>query len=313
NSFAGGSYTMRHTLLTNNKVEVELEPDKSRLANCGCAGGGGCTAGLLNSLGYNLEDGDTCEFDATFKFDQIDTNPLLAALADNGGLTETHAISHSAVSGAVDSPAVDTGGANCPNNDQRGSIRPADGNRDGTKDCDIGAYELFEITPDLQIANMVAPDTLVVGNNYTVTVTIANGAVDSDTSVVLATDALPAIVTFVSATATGGSVNTCAEAAGVVTCMIGDLGGTSSATVILTVTASNAGDAVIAASVTSTGEPDASVEPNNSASVLTKVNPVSSGGGGGGFCSYQPNGRFDPILPLLVLIGLGYATWRRRV
>ncbi len=32
----------------------------------------------------------------------------------------------------------------------------------------------------------------------------------------------------------------------------------------------------------------------------------------GGFCSYNPNGRFDPVLPALVLIGLGYLGLRRK-
>lgn len=32
----------------------------------------------------------------------------------------------------------------------------------------------------------------------------------------------------------------------------------------------------------------------------------------GGFCSYHPNGRFDPVLPALVLIGLGYLGLRRK-
>jgi CSLREA domain-containing protein len=308
-SFGDGTFTMSNTLLSNNKVEVELEPDKARLANCGCQGSD-CSV-LYVSEGYNLENGDTCNFDTTFKFDQNDTDPLLVALADNGGPTETHAITHSAVSGGIDSPAVDTGNnVNCPNNDQRGSIRPADGNGDGTKNCDIGAFELFEVTTDLQIANMVAPDTAKKGTNFTVTVTITNGSVNPDTSVELVTDALPSIVTFVSATATGGSVNNCAEVNGVATCTIGDLGGTSSATVTLTLTASAVGDATIAASVTSTAEPDASADQNNSASVLTKIN---TSGGGGGFCSYQPNGRFDPVLPLLLLIGLIYLVRKHRV
>ena len=32
-----------------------------------------------------------------------------------------------------------------------------------------------------------------------------------------------------------------------------------------------------------------------------------------GWCSYNPNGRFDPVLPALVLIGLGYLGLRRKV
>ena len=308
NSFGGGHFHMRNTLLANNLVSGRTIP----LANCGCSGGSPfCPPNIMVSQGYNLENGDSCDFAQTG--DQINTDPLLVALADNGGLTETHLIPHSAVSGAVDSPAVDTGDdSNCPNNDQRISMRPADGNGDGTKNCDIGAFELFEITADLQIANMVAPDSVTAGNNYNVTVTITNGSVNPDSSVEFVTDVLPSIVTLVSATATGGSVNTCAEVSGVVTCNIGDLDGTSSATVTLTLTASAAGDATITASVTSAAEPDASAEPNNSASVLTKVNPVPSDGGGG-FCSYQPNGKFDPILPLLVLIGLIYMARKRRV
>ena len=32
---------------------------------------------------------------------------------------------------------------------------------------------------------------------------------------------------------------------------------------------------------------------------------------GGGFCSYNPNGRFDPVLPGLLIMALGYLGWRR--
>jgi CSLREA domain-containing protein len=304
NSFGNGSYTMRNTLLSNNKVEVAAEPDKSRLANCGCSGGGSCD-GLMVSQGYNLEDGNTCQFGET---DQINTDPLLVALADNGGLTETHLIPHSAIAGGVDSPAVDAGdNVNCPNNDQRTYPRPIDGNGDGVKDCDIGAFELSNITADLQISNMIAPDAINTGSNYVVTISVTNGAVDTDTAVTLVTGALPSIVTFLSATSTAGS---CAEASGVVTCNIGDLDGTSSVTVTLTLTAAAAGEATITASVTSTAEPDASIEPNNSASVLTRIATTSSDDDGG-WCSYNPKGRFDPVLPALLLIGLALIIWRR--
>jgi hypothetical protein len=44
-----------------------------------------------------------------------------------------------------------------------------------------------------------------------------------------------------------------------------------------------------------------------------KLEPVApSADSGGGWCSYNPNGRFDPVLPALVLIGLAYLGLRRK-
>lgn len=66
------------------------------------------------------------------------SDPLLAALADNGGLTWTHAL-------RAGSPAIDS--AMCAtlaeglDEDQRDYPRPADGNEDGRAECDNGAYE----------------------------------------------------------------------------------------------------------------------------------------------------------------------------
>jgi predicted outer membrane repeat protein len=59
----------------------------------------------------------------------LDTDPLLRALAGNGGFTQTMALSPA-------SPAINAGNdADCPGTDQRGMVRPQ-GNH-----CDIGAYE----------------------------------------------------------------------------------------------------------------------------------------------------------------------------
>ncbi len=61
---------------------------------------------------------------------------MLGPLADNGGPTQTLAL-------LPGSPAIDAGDdALCPSTDQRGEIRPQDGNNDGLAKCDIGAFEL---------------------------------------------------------------------------------------------------------------------------------------------------------------------------
>jgi CSLREA domain-containing protein/uncharacterized repeat protein (TIGR01451 family) len=273
NAFGPGNYAFNNSILANNMIvgggEGEAVP---RLANCGCSGGSpDCAAGIMISQGYNLEDGDTCDLGLTG--DQLNSDPLLGDLALNGGLTEVHALTFVAVGNPGNSPALDTGDdVTCPNNDQRGSIRPADGDEDGTANCDVGAYERSNLTTDLQIANMVAPDEVFKTDNFTVTVTIYNGSLTvDDTNVVLTTEALPTEVTLVSANYnTGaGNVDCGAPVAGVVTCAIGDLASTASATVTLTLTADEVNDVTISANVSSATEDG--TEPNNSASVNTAI------------------------------------------
>ena len=56
----------------------------------------------LNSLGYNLTDGAASACSLTDPTDQIETDPQLELLADNGGPTLTHAL-------LPGSPALDAG------------------------------------------------------------------------------------------------------------------------------------------------------------------------------------------------------------
>ena len=85
-------------------------------------------SGSLTSIGHNLESAATCNFSSIG--DISGTNPLLAALADNGGPTKTRALSQGSL-------AIDTG-TDCSSLDQRGVARPQ------LIACDIGAYEYQE-------------------------------------------------------------------------------------------------------------------------------------------------------------------------
>ncbi|MBD8525395.1 choice-of-anchor Q domain-containing protein [Pseudomarimonas arenosa] len=65
---------------------------------------------------------------------------MIGALADNGGPTLTHALGGGSI-------AIDAGGVGCSATDQRGVLRPFDGNGDGNALCDIGAFESDRVAP----------------------------------------------------------------------------------------------------------------------------------------------------------------------
>jgi predicted outer membrane repeat protein len=105
--------------------------------------------GTINSDGDNLDTGDTCAFGAAGDQKNVgDATVGLGPLAANGGPPQgSSELSAPMMTQALDptSPAVDAGGATCPatdERDERGVPRPQDGNQDGTKACDIGAFEL---------------------------------------------------------------------------------------------------------------------------------------------------------------------------
>ena len=101
----------------------------------GSTAGSNCS-GTINqfySIGSNLDSGNSCNF--THPGDLVNTDPLLGPLGDYQGPTPTHPLLEG-------SPAIDVGtNQNCPTTDQRGVSRPADGNNDSVKTCDIGAFE----------------------------------------------------------------------------------------------------------------------------------------------------------------------------
>jgi hypothetical protein len=109
----GGAITSDSPLTIKNSIVSSV------IADC---------SGMISSAGHNLSSDNSCPFSESG--DLEDTDPLVSSLADNGGLTKTHAL-------LAGSPAIDSGSSDCPPpaTDQRGTSRPQGAG------CDIGAYE----------------------------------------------------------------------------------------------------------------------------------------------------------------------------
>jgi len=136
------------TVIANTAAEVEgvyarsgiwQENGQLTIQNSIVAGNGGgdCVIDPLASAspaffgapGANLDSDGDCHA-------SIGAAPLTGALGDNGGPTPTYAL-------LPGSPAIDAVpvGACLVSVDQRGVLRPRDGNRDGLFACDLGALE----------------------------------------------------------------------------------------------------------------------------------------------------------------------------
>lgn len=125
-----GNTTLRNTIIASSSI------------------GGNCD-NTITSLSHNLESSNTCGF--TADGDIVNADPLLGALVDNDGLTQTHAL-------LPGSPAINSADpANYTPVDQRGISRPQGSGPD------IGAYELIEVT---SVQNFHG----TIGTRFTITV-----------------------------------------------------------------------------------------------------------------------------------------------
>ncbi len=128
----GGVTRIRNSLFNTNQDPGGEAP--------GCS----TAAGTFQSEGYNKFGGLTgCVVSGDLTGNIVGGNALLGPLANNGGLTQTHAL-------LAGSPAIDAanpaapggGGTACPTAYQRAVVRPQDGNGDTISRCDMGAFEL---------------------------------------------------------------------------------------------------------------------------------------------------------------------------
>jgi hypothetical protein len=124
-------------------------------------------SGVVTSDGYNLSSDNGGGFLGALG-DQINTDPMLGPLQNNGGPTFTMAL-------RVGSPAIDKGKSFGLTTDQRGQPRPYDDpnipNAPGGDGSDIGAYEASElrISAVQKVGNNLRLDfTSLLGANYEV-------------------------------------------------------------------------------------------------------------------------------------------------
>lgn len=182
----GGSY---------NGVAVTPGSKPPQVRNTIVSSTGASCSRPLQSLGHNLESGNTCGFNQGG--DLINANAMLAALADNGGGTHTMKL-------LTGSPAIDSGDpVGCPIYDQRSVRRPYDGDGNGTATCDIGAYEvsgpLASLNNDIGFSSTVAT---VTGSSVTYAFTIKNTG-EGAAANTLFTDMLPDSLDATACTASG--------------------------------------------------------------------------------------------------------------
>jgi hypothetical protein len=114
NSSGSGEMKMRNTILSTNMD-------------------GNCAGTNPDSIGHNIDDGNSCLLDALT--DLTETDPMLLPLAMNGSIRPTNAL-------AAGSPAIDSADPDrCDGTDQRLVTRPQGAN------CDRGAYEKSQWQP----------------------------------------------------------------------------------------------------------------------------------------------------------------------
>jgi hypothetical protein len=159
---SGGQIELANTILAGN-----TRASGDALIGTDCVG-------TIQSAGYNLiqNPGVPCAITGDPTGNIVGQNPQLGPLADHGGPTRTHApLANSPAIDAGNPGAPGSGGATCEPTDQRGAVRPQDGNGDGVARCDIGAYEassgttLDGIAPD-HAGNVAPVCASILGHSF---------------------------------------------------------------------------------------------------------------------------------------------------
>ncbi len=144
----GGTLTLSYVTLANNSAPANQgggiasgvgffqgTAGQATLGNTIVAfnSGGNCAGGTVTTSGWNLENTATCPFINTG--DQFGKDPLLSAVNNPQGSIFVEALQ-------AGSPAIDKASPLfCEPTDERGVLRPTEGDGVSPAFCDIGAYE----------------------------------------------------------------------------------------------------------------------------------------------------------------------------
>jgi hypothetical protein len=137
-TFNGNSCSSGGAIYNNDNGGTATVTIGNTILKTGASGENILNAGTITSHGYNLSS-DNGGGLLTASGDQINIDPLLGPLQDNGGLTFTHAL-------LPGSSAIDAGDPNFtppPDHDQRGTDFP----RVFNGRVDIGAFEVQTVAP----------------------------------------------------------------------------------------------------------------------------------------------------------------------
>lgn len=135
-----GIVVFNNTIVANNVRPIDLPPPFNVVVD-------NCNQPFVSG-GTNLEDRNTCGFTGTS--DLRNTNPGLGTFVDSVAAGKGH---FPLLAGSL---AIDHGAnPHCNATDQLGNPRPADGNADGNRVCDIGAIEFYPTVNQLVTLDLV--------------------------------------------------------------------------------------------------------------------------------------------------------------
>jgi uncharacterized repeat protein (TIGR01451 family) len=215
--------TLTNSILSNTNGGSDVVSNSPATVSNGAAN----TAGAhIDESAHDLVQSTTQAGSGTSTGTPLTSDPQLGPLADNGGQTETRALS-------AGSPAVDVGDTTLAT-DQRGVTRPQ-----GPAD-DIGAFELGQADPPT-LMKAFSPSSVVAGQESTLSFTVANPNASTTLTSISFTDTMP---TGIEVLTGGTSTNTCGGTVSLTQTTISvsgvTLGSNASCTISVTVLADGA-------------------------------------------------------------------------